>query len=312
VLILRSFPGLAHLEPSELAVLADHAEERFYPRGSCVYREGEPVRELHYVIEGRVAVRRRGLVLTELSGLSVVGGLASLASVVNGQEVIALEDTTTLAVSKEVQTEVFEDNYSMLLAVLRAVADVLIETRHAAGPGGGINTSPENVVATAEPLTLVDKLNILRQTMTLGATRLEAIAELARGSRELRARKDAVLWKRGQPSGTTLVVVSGVVRARSGDQDLRFGPGDVAGSLDSLAGRPRWFDAECETDVVALEMDVELFLDVLEDNVDMAMGLLQVMADTVLTLRERIAEAGAGRGRDTAAVGFRDNDPPVD
>jgi CRP-like cAMP-binding protein len=63
----------------------------------------------------------------------------------------------------------------------------------------------------------------------------------------------------------------------------------VAGALERMAGRPRGFDAQAETDVIGLRIEAGTLLDLLEDHTDMALDLLHSMARAVLALRERIA-----------------------
>lgn len=289
VLQLRSFPGLAILAPSQLAVIAEHTEPRVFAAGEEIYPEGEPVNELHYIIDGKVEMRRAGVTISVYEGRSVIGGLASLASVSDGQQAIAIEETHSLSITREDQTDVFEDNFEMLLAVLRAVAQALLDARRDAGAQAGINTSESNIPPPPAPMTLVDKIHALRRGMTFARSRLEALAELAREGKEVRVPAGTPLWQIGNASDHMLLVVSGRIAGNAAGQEFVFGPGDFAGGIDSLAGTGRWFDAVAQTDCVAIGIYAEVLLDVLEDNVDLALALMQAMANTILGLREQVA-----------------------
>jgi CRP-like cAMP-binding protein len=87
------------------------------------------------------------------------------------------------------------------------------------------------------------------------------------------------------------MMVAGVIEgvAEGGRQRFRFSSRSVVGGLDSLAGRPRWFDATAVADTVAIRVPTSGLLDLFEDHVDMALDLLGVMAREVLGLRDKNA-----------------------
>ena len=136
---------------------------------------------------------------------------------------------------------------------------------------------------------------MLRRSVPYADARLEALAELARESPEQRFAAGELLWREGDPSGYGLMMVAGVVEgvAGAGRQRFRFSSRSVVGGLDSLAARPRWFDATALVDTVAIKVPTGALLDLFEDHVDMALDLLRVMAGEVLALRERIGADGS-------------------
>lgn len=290
VLLLRTFNPFVDLAPAHLAAMAEMAEDRFFPAGAEIQPEGVPVRHVHYVISGEVEIRRGGKLIRMLEEKSVVGGLAALAQVSDSAQVVAKTDVTTLTFSHEDQRDVFEDNFEILVRIMRTVARAFLEARRAAGPGGGFNPDDESAPVPRAPLGLVDKLFFLRNTGPYSQARLEAVAELARESPEVRFPAGTALWRTGEPSGSSLVMVAGVVTGSAGEgrQQFRFSRGSIVGGLDSLAAVPRWFDATAETDVVAIQVNYGVLLDLLEDHTEMAMDLLRALAANTLALRERI------------------------
>jgi CRP-like cAMP-binding protein len=290
VMLLRTFPAFAELAPSHLAVLAELALERSFPAGSEIHPEGLPVREVHYVLSGEVEIRRRGHLVKRLGPRSVIGGLAALARLRDGYQVVAATDATTFSFSHEDQVDVFEDNFEIMTGVLRGVAGAYIEERREAGAMAGFeDEEPDPGPLPQQALGLVGKLAVLRRTTPFDLAEVEALAELARDSPERRYPSGATLWQTGDPSGASLLVVAGVIEGRvpGADQRFRLGPGSIAGGLDSLAGRPRWFDAVAASELVGLEVGLAALLDVLEDHTGMAMDVLRAMASGVLALRER-------------------------
>ena len=291
VLLLRTFNPFLDLAPAHLAAMAEMAEDRFFPAGSEIQAEGVPVRHVHYVVSGEVEIRRRGKVIRSLGERSVVGGLAALAQVSDAAQVVAITDVTTLTFSQEDQRDVFEDDFEVLIRVMQSVARTFLEARRQAGPGAGFKPDDETAPLPRRPLGLVDKLAFLRRTGPYNEARLEAVAELARESPEVRFSAGETLWRTGDESGQSLVMVAGVVTGTvdGGEQTFRFSTGSIVGGLDSLAAVPRWFDAAAETDVVAIQVNYGVLLDLLEDHAEMAMDLLRVLASNTLALRERIA-----------------------
>ena len=295
VLLLRTFAPFADLAPAHLAAMAEMAEDRYFPAGAELQPEGTPVRDVHYIISGDVEIRRAGKVIHTLGARSVIGGLAALAQERNAAQVVATSDVTTFAFTQEDQRDVFEDDFEILVRVMRSVARGFLSARRAAGADGGFQPDDESAPPPRAPLGLVDKLAFLRRTGPYNEARIEAVAELARESPEVRLPAGTELWREGDPSGSSLIMVSGVVAgsADQGRQRFRFSTGSVVGGLDSLAAVPRWFDAVAATDVVAIQVNYGVLLDLLEDHTEMALDLLRVMASNVLALRERLGADSA-------------------
>jgi len=289
---LRAFSAFAALAPAQLAVLAELAEERFFPAGARLQEEGAPVREIHYLIEGEVEIRRGGRAVGQIGPRGVINGLAALAGVRRSHEVVALAETTTLSFTHEDQIDVFEDNFEILVGVLRDVAGALLDAR-AAGPSGELEPPPAAPPIPPAPdlaLTLVDKISALLGAAPYDEAPLEALAELAREAPEVRHAAGEQLWAAGDESGWSLAIVSGcAAEAAGGAQQHRFIAGSMAGALDSMAGRARGFDTVAETDIIGLRIESGALLDLLEDHTDMALLLLHSMARELLALRERIA-----------------------
>jgi CRP-like cAMP-binding protein len=297
MMLLRSFPQLADMPPVHLAAMAELCEEEFYPAGADIFAEGQAVHRIHYVLEGAVEVRRGGRPLKRLGPRSVLGGLAALAGAPSMQ-VVAVEDTATFSFTQEDQVDIFEDNFELLVGVIRGVAGALMEAHRAAGPSAGFRPDDETAPYPVHPLSLVEKLAVLRRSVPYAEARLEALADLARESPEQRFAAGEVLWRAGDPSGYGLQMVAGVVEgvAGGGSQRFRFSSRSVVGGLDSLAAQPRWFDATALVDTVAIKVPTGALLDLFEDHVDMALDLLRVMAGEVLALRERIGTDGSVHG----------------
>jgi len=126
-------------------------------------------------------------------------------------------------------------------------------------------------------------------------SRLDALADLAKEAQEVRLPAGTALWREGDAASDLWILVAGVVDCASDDDRQRFqlGPGDAMGTLGALAQMPRWYGAEVSTDLVALRISVEALLDVFEDHFEMALDLIEGLADVILRIYEEVAASEA-------------------
>lgn len=296
VLALRSFPGLAHLPPSELAVLGEHLRPRLFPRGVTVLEQGIPVAGVHFVIEGRVHFVRDSVVRREFGPHEVVGGLAALSGEPQGARAVAASDTVTLELLRDDMVEVFEDHFPIALAVLRALSRAHLQLRLELGEDCGYPTVNDGeALPEIGELSLVERMSQLRRTLPFGNVSVEVIASLAQSAEEVRVTAGQTLWTAGDPSTATFTVLSGIVRCATPDgrHSFRFGPSSVLGSIDAVGQVPRWYTATTQTDVVGLRSHADTLIDFMEDRPGVALAFLGLAARNVGRLLERVGDQRA-------------------
>ncbi len=302
LLHFKKIPTLGMLSAQDLTALSEQAQERFFPEGSQLLREGEPVHAVYFVVEGKVRQRRRGLVMGEVGAGSGVGGLGVLARDDQGLEAVALADTMTLELEADALIEVLEDNFSILRHLLREISRLLIDTASHARRVDPVVPAPP----AGRDLDLVERIIFLRQAAPFRRASINALAELARGMTELHFQQGVTLWEEGEPARILYMIVSGQVACASPARGLEFsfGPGTPVGAVESIADVPRWYRAVTATPLVALSGDADGLFDVIEDNFEMGLDYLAVMSQWLISLLEQRAEAGA------PAVGpFQDPEP---
>ena len=86
-----------------------------------------------------------------------------------------------------------------------------------------------------------------------------ALVEVASRAREVHFEAGDELWRIGEPSAISYIVVRGTLGCHFEGPDgsqrtVRGGPGFAAGGLDSICDLPRFYDAVAETSVFALEL----------------------------------------------------------
>ena len=224
-------------------------------------------------------LRRGEEVVGHAGPLDAIGMTTMFSEEPADVEARAEVDTVTLEIPRDPLLEVFEDQFSILRHVLATGAGALIAARRTL-PMAGYQAEPALVVPPPErSLDLVERLLLLRGNAPFRRGSVNALAEMARHQVELRLPAGAVLWRPGEPADHMLVVIAGAVACRTEDGiEFAVGSRQGLGALDALSGHRRWYRATVTHDLVALRSNVEGMLDVLEDNVDLAVSLLSALA----------------------------------
>jgi hypothetical protein len=154
-------------------------------------------------------------------------------------------------------------------------------------PLGNAPKVPRHPAIPEQDLNLVERLLFLRQSPVFEHTSLNALAALSRMMDEASFSAGDTLWRPGDPSGHVLLLISGSVAAQTADGSrFTLGPGTALGSVESQAGRPRWYTAVAESRTVALRGDAQKLTDVMEDNFEMALDFLAVISQWLLACLE--------------------------
>ncbi|MEM6958809.1 MAG: cyclic nucleotide-binding domain-containing protein [Myxococcota bacterium] len=302
LIALRSFPAFADFPSEELAAMARNAVIRNFRAGERLMEEGQPPREVFFVLRGEVQLEKAGLLLRTFGPRSVVGGVAALSEDPDGYACTAMADTVALVVTAEEQLEIFEEHFDVSRRVLMGIARQILGHRLAMGSSAGF----ENAEFEAEgnppsPTNLVERIAHLRRALPFAGSRLEALADLAKEAVEMRLEAGEALWAEGDPAYAFVFVLWGIVEGETADgKRMRFGPNDVAGSLGSLGQQPRWYSAKAVTPVVGLRLASESLLDVFEDHSDLALAMIRAMAGGLLSIMVQHAQLRADAGAEAA------------
>jgi hypothetical protein len=125
VLFLQRVSLFTEVAPEDLMGLARSAEVERSPKGTVLFRQGDPGLALHLVIDGRVTTRTAtGLAQTYGEG-EAFGELGVLDGTVRSDDAEVTEDATILKIAREDFVEVLRENGPLAEAVIRVLVQRL-------------------------------------------------------------------------------------------------------------------------------------------------------------------------------------------
>ncbi len=116
---------------------------------------------------------------------------------------------------------------------------------------------------------------------------------IAASMREVRYDAGALIYRRGDPASVVYFVAEGVIECViDGEPAREFDAGSVVGVLDLNLMRRRARTAYAKTDVVALELVAEEWLEILEDNVSFTAESRKIVTGTLHDMVVELAPDG--------------------
>jgi CRP-like cAMP-binding protein len=267
--------------------MAQNARERSFGRGASLVRSGEKVGSCHLIVEGRVRAEGGEHGGAELGPRNLVGYHSMLSLEEEELSAVAKIEATTLEIDFEDVKDMFEDQFEVLHHEIRAVTSRMLRLRMDIPDGATLAPAEGILEAPGTRLDLMDRVIAFTRGGAFGRSNMDAMVEVARMAEEVRFPPGRVLWKKGDDSGFLYHIVEGTARcAVEEGRAFRAGAGYPLGNLESLAGEPRWYQAQAETGLVALRSETDNFIDVLEDHFEMAMGLMSSFSTGLIRLLE--------------------------
>jgi CRP-like cAMP-binding protein len=292
VLLLKKGRFTGNLPASDLALVVEYLREHTYAAGEVLLREGQPVPAVHFIADGTVRLQRGGVDVARAEAGTELGGMEMLARADSALTVIAETEVRCLELSAESNGELLDEHFGIFHRVLQQnCRQIIALTRRL--PDATASLPPPRVAPPpGREMDLVERIFFLRQAPPFARSSINALAELSRALTEVRFEPGTVLWSEGYSARGVFLVVSGRVTARSPrfGFEMQVGAGQPLGILEAFAQVPRWYEATIVEPTVALSGDVETFVDVLEDNVEMAMDYLAVIARWTLSLSQLLIQ----------------------
>jgi CRP-like cAMP-binding protein len=264
---LRRFPLFAAADLDEVATVAENVVETTLAAGTVLTAAGSHPRAVHLVLEGSVVSVPTGRTWT---GPTVLGALEVFSTQTLDASWVAATDVRVLQLSASTVGELLEDNFGVMLAVLRELAHRLLDVRP---------STSRSPVPASQPLGLVERLLALRQQLPFKNAHLQALTSLAKACHEVEWPAGAEVTGPGEQEPFGLIILDGELRLPHGETR---GPGASFGLLEAIAGVRPASSVQAATPVRALRANAGAILDVLEDHTDVGLAMIAAFASALL------------------------------
>lgn len=121
--MLRRVPLFSHCSKRELEEIAALADEITLAAGRELTREGERGSEFFVIVDGEVAIRRKGRRIDSVGGGDFVGEMSLLSGNPRNATVVAETPVRTLVVTRRDFERLLRTSPGIQLKVLKALAD---------------------------------------------------------------------------------------------------------------------------------------------------------------------------------------------
>jgi len=306
MLRLRSVPTLRSLSATDLAQLAATMRLRRFERGEVMLREDEPPAAFFIVTVGTATMRRRGRRIGTIRAPGAVGFMSFLARNAGGTSAVAESYVEAYEVRAEAMAEIFEDHFGVLLATMRLIAERLLNENQADPQPYTPPEVPFDQLVGDKELGLVERIFVLRRTRAFSHANMNSLATIARKMVEVRFPAGEVLWRPGDRAEFSYFVVKGrlTLRWNEGRTVQECGPSYALGGAEAMSGLPRWNELRAEEPVVLLRANREAMIDLFENDRELAVRFLSMLATMVVLRWDKKAEDGI------ASVGSGEPTPP--
>jgi CRP-like cAMP-binding protein len=146
----------------------------------------------------------------------------------------------------------------------------------------------------------IEKVIVLKTVDIFSATAEEVLAEVADLLIELEAPTGTPIFAKDDPGDSMYIILSGRVRVHDGDNTLNeLGERMVFGEMAMLDTEPRLASVTAVEDTVLLRLDQEPFYELMDDRIEIALGVIRVLTGH---LRDRMRDLAAVRRLGSNAI----------
>lgn len=302
-LLLRT--RLTHLaEPGLEPLVAGFAEKVHFAPGAVIYRAGDAPLDFYAFARGEIELAAEGVPPWILRSQSGIGLLDVLADRPRTLTATAVTRVRAMRVAAGDYFDFLEEHVELVMAGLLGVTNDVQDIHLSLPPDGGFLDAPRAPAPAggglAGPFDLVQRLDVLRDSLLFRRANVQALVRLAALAHEVHVGSGNPLFRRGEAAGKFFLVARGVVEARHEAPEIvaRFGRAEVVCGYGALGKADNQYTATALSPVTAFSFAEEDFFDVMEEHFELTRSVLAGMAseyERLLIERERRAAiTGAG------------------
>jgi CRP-like cAMP-binding protein len=131
VSLLQKYSLFGGLMEDQIKQILPLMERENYKSGENIIIEGEPNDRIRFILEGRVAVIKHGIVLSEFAEGDVIGEMEVLDVMPSAATNKALSDTQVISISNKGLRDIYKaDVHSFSLIIMNLARDLSRRLRH--------------------------------------------------------------------------------------------------------------------------------------------------------------------------------------
>jgi CRP-like cAMP-binding protein len=131
VSLLQKYSLFGGLMEDQIKQILPLMERENYKSGDNIIVEGEPNDRIRFILEGRVAVIKHGMVLSEFAEGNTVGEMEVLDVMPSAATIRALSDTQVISISNKGLRDIYKvDVHSFSLIIMNLARDLSRRLRH--------------------------------------------------------------------------------------------------------------------------------------------------------------------------------------
>jgi CRP-like cAMP-binding protein len=271
--------------------LANIMEDRFFAKGTTIYRKGEAPEDIYFVVSGMVhLIGEANEAPWVMDARSVIGIIDASLERPRTRDAIATTDVHVLRLAADDYLEMLEDSFEQQRAVLLNVSGMVRSVVAELVPSGGFPEPAEDAYQSgndARALNPVERMLALRSIPAFQNANIQTLAILLEKIEDLRYPPGDLALRPGGVNGSLLLVARGVLEWTRTEPQLsaRFGPRTIVGGIGSYNEDTSGSRLRALTPSLLMRLSQDDLLDVMEDHFDLTRSVLR---HTTLE-RERLA-----------------------
>jgi hypothetical protein len=268
---LREFVGFEALSDEALIAIAGLSARRELAAGTTILRPGEERTSMLLLLAGDLHFARMGRVWPYPGDRRVLD-IFWLARDTMPLEVRTTDGALVLEFPLAGLDEILEEHFPVWLASAQMLASWLLNAR----PPSRERRRERR--ASGDPRALSERIAALGEALPFARGYVDALMQLDEEAVEVRYDAGEVLWRPGDAAHSLVVPLDGELRGVAAEEPCGIG------GLEVLAHRFREAPLEVTRPLVALRIEREALLDLVEDHHDLARDLLATVAASVVQL----------------------------
>ncbi|CAN5778769.1 hypothetical protein BH11MYX2_BH11MYX2_29860 [soil metagenome] len=269
--------------------------------GQVLFKEGDPAVQVFHVMSGVVELRSPSAPLWTIEDAGTAGLIDFLLDRPHSRTAKTLSPTSVLELDAADYRDYLEDNFDVSHRILARMSSELAAQSAVSGETArmfGFDDGTRHIRRFAKvEIPVIDRMMLLRRMPVFAHASTQALATLGQGFKEVRFGAGDVIASAGERPSVVSVLVEGTVELTVlGGQPARRTGHALLAHVEELADAPRLATVTAVGDVVALQIERDELLDLLEEHFDLMLALFRFLTECQEQMNDVNSSAGVPLG----------------